>query len=1083
MSLTYNVFYRKFGIRLLPQLINPILSDLKFLDFPLESIYHYLSFDGITDGPAMDDFLFRNDHRSIPVETISELTVLEGHPRHTGNNVNQVMQHYYSSHHRMRKIRDIHTYLRDKPTVIVFNYALLPKIYKYPTNIYSMYYKWKNIFATVLAKAAAVAQETNRQQYMMLEVPKVIPSVTQLNTASKALSSTSLKAFKDSNSLVLLELWKWFSDERETSLFATIPRNKIHLINFVFQESGKWCVLNLGMLNSFYKDSNPNADAPEIAKEDDYVIKSKQAVTGLQLGKRLVRLMITLMEVRTLTSKLANQEENEVVIRGTDKNPDAVVDDTEAVEDDEVDVSEEDTKPEFDYTEPYKEQLADAISNGEIDHDVISEMSPEEFQEHVTKEDHLLDEVLSQLDDIAVKIDSDDGHPNYNLQEIINSQETLNIDSGVVKLCDSLASDGMLSPIEYKKFIRLANSYKEIKSVDGVTPLSEFIVIPPETLKIESSEKLADTSTVLDKSMLHSSLSAFDSRYIKDVLHKDYANTILAVQKTGIAVSSYKVEKVNDILGGYETHTLRINPVIGMQSTLRFKMPIVNEDGSYKTNGVLYSLRNQRRDLPIRKTGPNRVSLTSYYGKVFILSGKKASSNYCHWLVSQFALSAINGNDTHITGVIYGNCFDQSLVGPKAYTALSNTIRTCLVSGFEVCFDRDYILKNYPSTILKAYEYSGDLVIGRTPINDTYLIINQIGVVHSRNGKLEEPLGTLEEFLNISIMDAPVEYATASVFGKDIPIGVILGIELGFENLLRLLKITPRRILAGERTKLMPDEYALYFNDETLIFNRENKLASMIIGGFDEYHRTLKQFSVYSFDKRGVYVNLLEANGIGVRFVREIDLLNTMFVDPITRDILIEMKEPITYQGLLFKACQMLLTDHHPDELDPAHMRIAGYERFSGAIYNELVQAIRVHNASLGKSNKQIIMNPYSIWKRITEDPAKIQATELNPIASLKEREAVTYGGVGGRSSLSMTKSTRAYHKNDMGTISEATTDNADVGINVYTSADPNFTSLRGMSKRFDLENPNYTSLLSTAALLAPSSDSDDQKRVDIFIE
>ena len=486
---------------------------------------------------------------------------------------------------------------------------------------------------------------------------------------------------------------------------------------------------------------------------------------------------------------------------------------------------------------------------------------------------------------------------------------------------------------------------------------------------------------------------------------------------------------------------------------------------------------------PLRKTGPNKVSLTSYYGKVFILSGKKTNANYGHWLGSQFALSAINQDDTTITGVIYGNCFDSTLVAPKAYTSLSNTIRTCLVGGFELCFDRDYILKNYPAPVLKAYEHEGALVIGRTPINDTYLIINKHGDVHSFNGTTSEPLGTLEDFLGISTMDAPVEYATASVYGKDIPIGVILGIELGFENLLQLLQVTPRRVLSGERVKLTSNEYALYFNDETLVFSRDNKLASMILGGFDEYHRTLKQFSVYSFDKRGVYINLLEANGIGVRFVREIDLLNAMFVDPITRDILIEMKEPITYQGLLFRACQLLLSDNHPDELDPAQMRIAGYERFSGAIYNELVQAIRVHNASLGKSNKQIVLNPYAIWKRISEDPAKIQATQLNPIASLKEREAVTYGGVGGRSSLSMTKSTRAYHKNDMGTISEATTDNADVGINIYTSADPNFTSLRGMSKRFDIKKPNYTSLLSTSALLAPASDSDDQKRVDIFIE
>jgi hypothetical protein len=270
----------------------------------------------------------------------------------------------------------------------------------------------------------------------------------------------------------------------------------------------------------------------------------------------------------------------------------------------------------------------------------------------------------------------------------------------------------------------------------------------------------------------------------------------------------------------------------------------------------------------------------------------------------------------------------------------------------------------------------------------------------------------------------------------------------------------------------------LAFSDETLVFDDSNKFAAMILAGFNEYRKTIKLFSVYSFNKRGVYVNLLETNGLGTRYIREIDMANTMFVDPITRDILIEMKEPTSYQGLLFRACEMLLTSDHPSELDPALMRIKGYERFSGAIYTEIIQSMRTHNGALSKASSAIAINPYAVWKRISEDPAKLQATELNPIAALKECEAVTYGGMGGRSSRSMTKHTRGYHTNDMGTISEATVDNSDVGINVYTSADPQFTSLRGMSKRFDFDKPNATSMLSTSALLSPSSDADDPKRV-----
>jgi len=248
----------------------------------------------------------------------------------------------------------------------------------------------------------------------------------------------------------------------------------------------------------------------------------------------------------------------------------------------------------------------------------------------------------------------------------------------------------------------------------------------------------------------------------------------------------------------------------------------------------------------------------------------------------------------------------------------------------------------------------------------------------------------------------------------------------------------------------------------------------MILSGFNEYHKAIRNYGVYDFDKPGVYLNILETNGASARYLREIDLLYQMFVDPITKDLLIEMKEPTTFHGLLIRSCELLLTDQHPDELDPEFMRIKGYERMAGVVYNEIVRAIRGHNGRAGKDTKQIELNPYAVWMSLRQDPAVTIVNDINPIQNLKETEAVTYSGSGGRNSRSMTKSTRIYHKNDMGTMSESTVDSSDVAINTFTSADPQFTSLRGMSKRYEIGKTGATALLSTSALMAPCSDTDD---------
>ena len=199
-----------------------------------------------------------------------------------------------------------------------------------------------------------------------------------------------------------------------------------------------------------------------------------------------------------------------------------------------------------------------------------------------------------------------------------------------------------------------------------------------------------------------------------------------------------------------------------------------------------------------------------------------------------------------------------------------------------------------------------------------------------------------------------------------------------------------------------------------------------------------------------------------------------MFIDPITRELLVEMGEPTVFTKLLLRASEMLCDDQHPDSQDTRYMRIKGYERFAGAVYAELVRSVRIHNGRPGKHRYGIELNPYAVWIGIQQDPAKDQVSEINPIQNLKETEAVTYSGTGGRGSRSMVKHTRIYHENDMGVISESTVDSSDVAINVFTSADPQFTSLRGTSKPYDPDKQGLTPLLSTSALVSPGSTNDD---------
>lgn len=503
--------------------------------------------------------------------------------------------------------------------------------------------------------------------------------------------------------------------------------------------------------------------------------------------------------------------------------------------------------------------------------------------------------------------------------------------------------------------------------------------------------------------------------------------------------------------------------------------------------------------LPIRKVSPSKVSLTSYYGKISVSRSEKKVDDYGSWLRNNIMAKGLDEADTDIEHLKPMNVFDPSFKAPRLYSIIAQGFRGFSAHGYEFNFDHTSREALFGEEAMKAEAEMKAIAIAvnadgstlfmdnatggiwrlewgtirsskeKTPIRRTVLSTNEM------SGKLE----TIEELLGIPIEKAPVDMAYVKLMGRQIPVGFVLAYELGLTNLCRLLKVQPRVVPVGTRLGLQADEWPIVFENESWVFKREDRLASLILSGFNEFHRALRDYGAFQFDRKDVYFNLLEGAGSATRYIREIDLAYQTFVDPITRELLEEMKEPTEFRGLLLRSCEMLLSDEHPDELDPAFMRTKGYERLAGTVYTELISAIRAHNNRPGKSKYPIEMSPFQVWAAIQTDPAKGQVSDINPIQDLKQQEAVTFSGRGGRSSRTMVKHTRAYHKNSMGVDSEATLDSGDVGVNVYTSADPQFTSLRGIARPYVVGKTGATALLSTSALLAPGSDRDDLRRVN----
>jgi hypothetical protein len=1078
--LKYQDFYRHFGIRRAMQMVAPPLIPMQKIQLPQQSILHDVPESGQA-GISSDDLLLRNVTGPIYADHVLELTEKRGNPRHTMISSSKLIREYHRKYRKIRQLHELERALSDKRSTIVENYGFLPQLWRYQANLYRPYNKWFNLATTVWQRIAKIAAESQRPQFIECRLPTILPSKVMLNKAQGPVTTKLMNMFPDSESLFILELWKWLGDtHRKDSIISHVPDELLDRVNLIWIESDRWFVLNLGLLNAWRRPSEDEVKAG--AK----VVKG--AIPSISIQNRFLRLLMFLHESRTAQGGEAKPltEDEKIADAGHTAGEEAAPTHEEKAATIEVPTGKDGKDEEV--------ELEPDMDFGKLPVDAV-----EETPENNAKIDALIERDLAALDHLHLEREMIDEEAieeagGKKLPELhtdskegmleIPALKDISLKEGVMAKANQLADQGLLSAAEYRRLEKVASAYENLPNPYGEGKLADVAKIDLESLAIEPVKLAPEIKGVMDPSMLHTTLAALDPHYIKHVLHRDVVNAVLHVQKAGIAVTDYQVKEVHDAMNHYEAHSVQLTPVRGKVSTFHFWVPKVHEDGTFLANGNKYRLAKQRFDLPIRKTKPGEVSLSSYYAKVFISRSEKKVANYTDWIVNQVRARGMDPDDKTITDMMLGDVYDSNYKVPRIYSILAKNFRTFTIEGMTLFFDyevRDTLLGSHKD-LLKRLERKGLVLAGTWGEKKWPVLVGEDNVFYrvelGKDINLEV-VGTVEDMLELDVTKMPKEVAEIRILGKFVPVGLFLAYELGFEGLLKVLGARPvRRIAQGEQLKLSPDEYVITFEDEKLVFHRASDRTGLILQGIATVNDTLSHYPQHLFEKKAIYFNILDRMGLGVRFLREMDLMVDMFIDPITKEVLEKLHEPVTFVGLVLKACELLTTDWAPDETDMEYQRFRGYERVAGAVYQELVRAVRLQR-SRGTNNAPIDINPYAVRQAITQDNSVRLVEESNPVHELRSQEEVTFSGTGGRSSRSMVGRTRIFHTNDLGVISESTKDSSDVAITTYLTANPLITDVRGLTKRHIPKETGPTSYLSTSALLAPFSDRDDPKRVN----
>lgn len=632
-----------------------------------------------------------------------------------------------------------------------------------------------------------------------------------------------------------------------------------------------------------------------------------------------------------------------------------------------------------------------------------------------------------------------------------------------------------LTPAQKERAKTISKKWKEI-DIEGV-PLQD-IITKSNDQSIEDNTLDFMKGEIPDESMAKSSVANFNGSYMKKMFTKDLVSNLVAFGGQGMFLTNISTTDTSDEFNEQIEYAVKFEDAKGKTHNIKFTLPKVNEMGHCLINGNYKSMRLQRVNTPICKISPTRVSLNSYSSKQLVERNvAKAHSFYESF---KRAISKAQDDQYGFTGdsIVY-----PSKTLPYDYTELASNHSSFVTSSFRWTFnyDKRYVeLNPEVAQTVAAKESKFGIFFGLGGVtNEIAYFINMQCVVSKYDVNTKKLLGKttiLDETVDALNVKVPnfTEWVTLSVLNKTIPTIFALCYRFGFMHMLDYVGADYEIYEVNERVTVATTDIVIKFNDKKLVIKGTPKLVGLLFGGFSKFD--LSNTSIEEMESRDAYFDMMQDLKLSINYLRGIDAMFDGFIDPITRDILVQMGEPTNMKDLLIRATVLLTTTDHLEPASAGNHRFRSYERMTGVVYSKLQKALNAYNNS-SSANKTFSVSPYEISQAIVTDPLLRNVETLNPITAAKEMCGATHIGEGGRSSETFVVKDRQYTKDNIGILSESTVDSGKVAVDVQTSVNPTMVSARGLTESKDVKDLEPSNILSTTSLLIPFADRDDGKR------
>lgn len=679
---------------------------------------------------------------------------------------------------------------------------------------------------------------------------------------------------------------------------------------------------------------------------------------------------------------------------------------------------------------------------------------------------------------------------------------------------------------------------------------------------------------VRDESILDSTIDKMDAEYMEKQFHRDLARTIMSFPD--MHPIDINVERTDDQVNRFDTYTVKFQDDNLKTHTVKFTLPLVDEDGKCRLNGVEKQMKKQRINNPICKVSPVRVSLTSNYNKMLVERNQSNANSFypriskilsksdmdvtysaCYPIDKGPYMSFPEDEHKDIQKDIdqgrswntlrvsdeYDKFIDDSVTHASSPFGELDIVKKQKIKSLSdypyakylnqdrlnELKNQDKILwmevKHSPIPITLPYEYTtlakkiaqinkNDLHLNfcyysrfdgiKPALFDTIRQIESakgtfIGTVLNRNTgcfiNIDSSIAVIDlvngsEIATTYLIDLLTDYGeqehkpfnewiSIKILNRSLPLGFALCYRFGLTHMLNYLGTDYEVSQKGSRDVEKPKSSSVHlkFSDNQIIIRKPRFVDKVIFSGLN--HFTMNKYYQEDMDSKDVYYDMLDAKGMSTNLLKGIDSFFTLFIDPITEDILRQMGEPTNFKDLLLRAVALLMSEDHDSAASTANTHIRTYNRMVAAAYNELARGYATYKSgSLGASDKFSI-NTEGVYRKIIGDQLMDNANTVSPIQVFRDKESISHMGDGGRVEETFTKPDRQFVEDNIGIISEATVDSGKVAINADLTANPNLQTLTGLGAGVDPEEVTPSQLLSITGVAIAGTTHDDGKRAN----